>query len=117
MRVTPSDRDVIPDTAVLAKVPDARVEQFWDPHRFVSLHALVEWPDSIARANADSASVGPPVVWDTVALFGPEARWTRRMPPPEWAGHPVVDVTEPLGHHLADALARSGRTPSAPSHP
>ena len=107
-RVTPSDRPIgFPGTHVLARVPDPRVEQFWDRDRLLSQTMVRDLPADTLRSLAD-LKADTPLVWDSVALFRPGVRWEDRFPVPDWAGRPVVDVADSLRR----ALDRIERLPA-----
>src|SRR5215472_6934844 len=67
-----------PSTAALARVPDARVTQYWDRERTLS-HLMGEYN----RAT---------VVWDYIAVYEPGATWQDAPPKPVYSDHPVRDV-------------------------
>lgn len=68
-----------PISAVLARIPDSRVSQFWDPDRVLS-HHLGE--------TADRETI----VWDWVAVYPEDAKWGSSPPTPDYSGRPVVRV-------------------------
>ncbi len=65
-----------PSTAALARIPDLRVEQYWDRKRTLS-HLLGE------RSRST-------VVWDHIAVYAPGELWQDAPPEPSYAGDPVV---------------------------
>ena len=80
-----------PPSSMLARVPDPRAAQFWDPEQLTA-GAIEEatrrtpgWP-----TGAFNRSAG--VLWDMVFVFPPGARWEREPPLPSYAGGNVVDV-------------------------
>ena len=78
-----------PSTAGLARVPDSRVQQYWDKGRLLSK----------AMGEKDSSSI----VWDSVAVYAPGALWSDTPPKPFYEDGPVVRVVSAL----ADALRRA----------
>ncbi len=104
MHVTHGDRQE-PNSLVLARVSDRRASQYWDPYRLLSKVMLRDYPPDTALAMADTAGAGPPVIWDLVALWGPGVTWKDRVPMPDFAGHPIVEVLEPFRAKL-DQLVR-----------
>ena len=79
-----------PSSAAQARIPDLRIQQFWDRP-----HAL----SAVVRAAGDDRVLGArrirgAIVWDYVAVFPPGALWTDRFPVPEYAGAPVLDVMD-----------------------
>lgn len=83
--------DVSPPTsAVLGLLSDTRVAQYWDPQRALS-SAIVR--SVLADPGAYPAGMHVEVdtiVWDAVALFPAQARWSGAFPVPEFHGYPVV---------------------------
>ena len=67
-----------PSTSALARIPDARVTQYWDRQRTLS-HLLGEH---------DRATV----VWDYIAVYAPGMLWQDAPPKPVYSDHPVRDV-------------------------
>ena len=72
--VLPTDF-VAPSTAALARIPDARVTQYWDRKRALS-HMLGERNRST-------------VVWDYIAIYAPGTLWQDAPPKPVYSDHPV----------------------------
>ena len=69
---------VAPSTAALARIPDARVAQYWDRKRALS-HLLGERNRST-------------VVWDYIAVYAPGTLWQDAPPKPIYSDNPVHDV-------------------------
>ena len=113
--VTPSDRKItLPSTSVLFRIHDPRAVQFWDDDRVISRALDADLPYDTLRSVAEIDSAGgthTAVAWDCVALFRTGQRWEDRLPVPEWAGRPVIDVAETLGVRLR-ASERSRATPA-----
>lgn len=89
-----------PTTGVLGRMPDARVEQFWDPHHLIS-HTLEptlpKGEPGCCRRNG--------AYWDDVALFPPGARFGSASP--SMIEGPVVDS---VGDLSAQLKTESGKT-------
>jgi len=83
-----------PSTFTLKRVPDARVEQYWDPGRLLSK----------AMGEHDR----PSVVWDWVGVYSRDAVWEAAPPKPMFQDAPVVRVVEGFTRALEQA-ARTGR--------
>jgi hypothetical protein len=73
-----------PGRSVLARIPDPRARQFWDPQHFVALE--------IAR-RAATAGKSPPACcfnngfqWDEALLYAPGASWQSAPAAVYWAG-------------------------------
>src|SRR5262249_25155598 len=88
-----------PTTGNMARVPDRRVAQYWDPKGTISKRML-----AAARAHPDwlpegeRAAINRPgfVVWDFVAAYQPGARWDADVPRDAYHGGPVVQVRDAL---------------------
>ncbi len=76
-----------PATSVLARIPDSRAAQFWDPNRTVSK----------ALGETDFKSK----VWDWAAVYPSGADWNQTPPSAIYTGRPVEDVAKPLQQALA----------------
>ena len=79
-----------PSGSALARIPDSRVRQFWDPKH------------TVARALSDAAKQKPPqpepgccigqgFYWDDVILYPPHTRWSDEPASAFWNG-PVAQV-------------------------
>ncbi len=82
--------DSVPISRVLARIPDLRVAQFWDPERVLS-HHLGETDDRKS------------IVWDWVAVYPKGDKWGAK---PGYSGRPVVKVAEAFEDALRKELAR-----------
>jgi len=85
-----SSDSAAPITRVLARLPDTRVAQFWDPGRVLS-HHLGETDDRKT------------IVWDWVAVYPPGVKWGAK---PEYSGRPVVKVAQAFEDALRKELGR-----------
>lgn len=94
-----------PSSSKLARLSDARVEQFWDGGRLLSQRLL-----AIARAHPER--LGPNqkeqlakarIVWDFIGLFPSNAHWAEEPPFPEFSGAPVVDVMDEVKSRISAA--------------
>jgi len=81
-----------PSTASLARVPDSRVQQYWDRGRLLSK----------AMGEKDKSSI----VWDYVAVYAPGALWNDTAPQPFYQDGPVVRVVSALTQALQRASAQ-----------
>ncbi len=91
--VLPTDW-IAPSTASLARVPDSRVQQYWDEGRLLSK----------AMGEKDNSSI----VWDSVAVYAPGALWNGTPPKPFYEDGPVVRVISAL----TQALERASTQPA-----
>jgi hypothetical protein len=88
--VLPTDF-VAPSTAALARIPDARVAQYWDRKRALS-HLLGERDRST-------------VVWDHIAVYAPGTLWQDTLPKPIYSDNPVLDVISGAKESIQRLLA------------
>jgi hypothetical protein len=95
--------DPPPTPNLIANLPDPRVRQLWDPAHLMSDEmraSEVAHPGSPrqARTRTDNADAG--IMYDTVALFAPGARWEATLPAPDYLevglAAIIVDVREKL---------------------
>lgn len=104
--------DIAPPTSgTLARIHDGRARQFWDEELMLSTHILRSVLANPERYRLAEDLDEDSVVWDTVALFPPGARWDDAFPVPAFYGYPVVDSVT----GLATALPHPpGFDPSTP---
>ncbi|MGH7741089.1 MAG: hypothetical protein ACRENS_03610 [Candidatus Eiseniibacteriota bacterium] len=100
LHVTHSDRQM-PNSLVLAEMPDPRARQYWDPYRLLSKVMVHDFPPESSRAMADTSGGPVPLYWDFVGLWRPGAIWTEQLPLPDFNGRPILD-------HVADFRRRVG---------
>jgi hypothetical protein len=83
-----------PNTSAMARIPDLRVQQFWDPDHLV--------------AKAIAAAAGPTqpqpdcceqdgILWDLAAVYPKGARWDNALPAATFLNGPVGDVKDGIG--------------------
>ncbi len=82
-----------PTNSVLAKVKDTRVRQLWDRNRQVA-EALRPMLKSV-QVTGSEALVQGSIIWDTVVVFPPSARWNAKTLP-IFVGAPVADSEHEL---------------------
>jgi hypothetical protein len=90
-----------PTTSVLAKAADSRVQQFWDPNHTVGSALLRAGIERIQETEPGSALVQGGIVWDTVVLYPPGARWEESPPRPVYVGSTVVAAIEEVSRRVA----------------
>lgn len=86
-----------PSTRTLARMPDARVRQYYD-----SGHLLA------ARMKADARPPQPTpdcctrkgILWDLMAIYAPRATWADQMPVADVFNGTVLDVADGLAEAL-----------------
>lgn len=90
-----------PRSAVLARLGDARVRQFWDRNKIVA--NLMSKADSSSAIHPSCCNRNG-TLWDLAAVYGPGAKWDEGLPAPSYIDGPVVDVAGAL-----EAAATSAR--------
>ena len=81
--------DIAPPTSRdMARIPDPRVLQYWDPDVLLSAE-FIRTREAHPEALRFGDYIGS-IVWDVVAVYGPEAEWTDMLPLPSYFGGPVV---------------------------
>ena len=80
-----------PITAVLGRMPDLRVQQYWDPN-----HLLAKRMAADARAPQPEPECcdRSGILWDLAAVYAPGAQWDQRLPAAVLFNGPVVDVAD-----------------------
>ena len=89
-----------PNTSVLGRISDGRVQQFWDPDHLV--------------AKEIAAAARPPqpepdcceqdgILWDLAAVYPKGARWDARLPAATFLNGPVVHVKNGIDAALKNA--------------
>ena len=87
--------DVAPPLgAVMGRLHDPRVAQFWDPGRLLSRAMVRRWKDTIPALDEST------IVWDWVGVWDAGVRWQDGLPQPRYHGYPVVDAVAELRKHL-----------------
>jgi hypothetical protein len=78
-----------PGTAILARLPDPRVSQYWDKnHLFAQeLRRKIAADPSHPRPRCCSFKGIP---WDEVAVYGQDAHWDSQLPRAIYLNGPVV---------------------------
>jgi hypothetical protein len=87
-----------PGTNVLARMPDSRVRQYWDPDHLL---AKTLAHDARAPQPTQECCVRKGILWDLAAVYPPGARWTERLPPATIFNGPVVEIVESIRPALA----------------
>ena len=73
-----------PGRAVLARIPDPRARQFWDPQHFIA--------QEVARRAAATGKTAPDCcldngfLWDETLLYAPGTRWSAAPAAAYWEG-------------------------------
>ena len=90
-----------PTSAVMARIPDPRVMQFWDEKRLVSTRML-----QALRRRGDPSGESD-VAWDLAALYAPGVVWEDSIPDADFVGGNVCDVAGEIRARLAPSAARA----------
>jgi hypothetical protein len=78
-----------PTTRTLARIPDSRAAQFWDPDHLIA-EELRRTVESNAVVPKPSCCVNHGHFWDMAAIFPPDARANGTIPPPVFFDGEVV---------------------------
>lgn len=81
---------------------DKRAQHFWDPGLLLSkkfIELVKKYPERFPEEYKQELARRE-IVWDSVAVFAPGARWEGMLPFPDYSGGPVVDITKPLSQSL-----------------
>jgi hypothetical protein len=103
-----------PSGSTLARMPDSRVRQFWDPH-----HQVSEALSRMASLRASLTNTGPDTTngfhWDEAIIYAPHSKWEDLPPPLFWRG-PVYRSISGLAAALSEVsrakLSEKGREAS-----
>ena len=82
-----------PGAAVLGRIPDTRVRQYWDPGRLLARRIAAEARDPQPKQQC---CVRDGVLWDLAAVYPPGLRWDDQLPPAVFFNGPVVKVAADL---------------------
>jgi hypothetical protein len=96
--ILPTDTNA-PDTPVLQRMADSRVQQYWDPDHLVAKQLA---KDARPPQPVQECCVRDEFLWDLAAMYAPGVSWTDRVPPAILFNGPVVDVAEKLDGLLAN---------------
>ncbi|HEY6324506.1 MAG TPA: hypothetical protein VJA16_23415 [Thermoanaerobaculia bacterium] len=103
-----------PSQSALARIPDRRARQFWDPQHLVSR-------DLVRAAQRRPALPGPSCClhdglhWDEAILYSPGSHWQEAPAPAFWDGA-VAEIIPRLEQALgADRQAAGAAWPGAPA--
>ena len=74
-----------PGTSALARIPDTRVRQFWDPHHLVSQELTRKLKENPSQPQPKCCIRGQ-FFWDDVLVYAPGTRWADTKAPVFWNG-------------------------------
>jgi hypothetical protein len=89
-----------PSTFALNRIPDARVQQYWDPDHIVATKLAADRRGPQPKEDCCERSG---FLWDLVAVYPVDPIWTDRLPIAILFNGPVVDVKEDLDKSFAAA--------------
>jgi hypothetical protein len=81
------DTDPAPTPKLLGNLTDRRVHQVWDPDHIMSDEMRASefaHPGSPPQARTRTGSANSGIMYDTVAIYGPGARWESTLPAPDY---------------------------------
>ena len=87
-----------PSKSTLARIPDRRVRQFWDPKHLVATELARNANQKSSQPEPDCC-IGKGFHWDEAALYAPHARWSDSPTPVYWNG-PVYRIASALDKAL-----------------
>jgi hypothetical protein len=95
-----------PSSGVLARMPDRRVQQYWDPD-----HVLAKRMQEDARPPqpVQDCCVRSGILWDLAAVYPKDAVWNDKMPAAIVFNGPVVDVADSIEAAVTQRSFRSAR--------
>jgi len=100
-----------PSAGNLARIPDQRAMQFWDPKHLVA-HELSRRATANPPQPKPACCVSRGFFWDDVLLYAPHAQWSSDPRSAFWDG-PVVRVIPnleaALNHLEGSAVPRSAK--------
>ena len=86
-----------PVSRALGKIPDGRVQQYWDPERLVAKQLAA---DARPPQPTQECCLQGDTLWDVAAVYPKGARWTDRMPTAVVFNGPVADITDAVSAEL-----------------
>ncbi len=93
-----------PTTRTLARIPDSRAAQFWDPDHLIA-EELRRAANSNERLPKPSCCVNHGHFWDMAAIFPPEARANDTLPAPVFLDGEVVGQESAIRSKLKEILS------------
>lgn len=82
-----------PGTAVLARLSDPRVEQYWDQHHLFAEQLGHKIASDAGHPQPKCCNQGG-IQWDEVAIYPPEVRWGDQLPRAVFLNGPVVHALD-----------------------
>lgn len=106
-----SPSDPLPTNRMIGNLRDRRVHQLWDPEHVMSDEMRASeaaHPSSIPQARLRMDKQDSGILYDTVALFAPGARWEATLPAPVYLDGGLAAVLDEV-HRRLDAMTREPR--------
>jgi hypothetical protein len=103
-----------PSTAVLARIPDLRVAQYYDRSRLLSNLLVKKARETPGYLPGEQGIEEGTILWDCVLVFPPGDRWEESPPRPDFAGATVVEKIDEIRRRLqrgADNVAPGAISP------
>jgi hypothetical protein len=95
-----------PGPAVLSRISDSRVHQYWDPSHQLAKRLAAKARDPQPRQKC---CIRDGFLWDLAALYPPGPTWNGTMPPATFFNGPVVKVKADLESALLRVPTLSAR--------
>ncbi len=92
-----------PGASVLARLKDARAQQYWDPQRLLALRLAADARDPQPK---QACCLRDNVLWDVAALYPAGAEWKDALPPAIFFNGPIVKRGPELEKVLGPLLLR-----------
>ena len=89
-----------PSSAVLRRLSDGRVQQYWDPDHVIATRMK---KDARSPQPEQDCCLRSGILWDLAAVYPAGALWSDRMPTATMFNGPVVDVIPAIEEALAVA--------------
>ena len=82
-----------PTTFALHRIPDLRVQQYWDPEHIIAKKLA---SDRRAPQPSEECCDRSGILWDLVAVYPKGVTWNERMPTAVLFNGPVIDVKDEI---------------------
>lgn len=93
-----------PGTAVLARLSDPRVAQYWDENHLFAVQLARKLGSDTGHPQPDCCN-SKGVEWDEVAVYSQDARWDGQLPRAVFLNGPVVHSLD-FSKAVADLLSK-----------
>jgi hypothetical protein len=86
-----------PGSGVLGRLSDSRVQQFWDPDHVLAKRLAA---DAREPQPTPSCCTRSGILWDLMAIYPRDLKWSDHVPAAAWFDGPVVNVVDGLERAL-----------------